>query len=469
MGEYYELLRHIQDDILWKIVLIGDDKTVLNQQKTGFFEELTQTECRMQVRGFEQLQYATPNTVAMLVSGLLEDADRIIDPALFRLARSRIIGFKNGVFDLQLGKMRAYASSDFVLSPLPHIIPERIDADVEKWFMNVLTEWVTPDVSDWFADVLAYFLFIHPNSENLWMNFFEAGRNGKSSCLKLLEKIVGDDKAIGADLAHINRFSNATFQGKWLILGRDSSSFVSDGATSFIKNYSGDEKALVEVKGGNSFDTYTTGKIIVSTNNLIQSKDRSFGWYRRLIPVPFPNCFALNEDFEKNLFKQIPQIIRILLHRAYCYRQNKIPVSQYLPEPVAKLKEETRYLNDRVIAFWELNFFEKVTTDQGVQAFPVVNEFLKIHNKPMSVVYAMYENWHHTFFGDGNVEPSLKSFGGPYGAFLTHAKEYFRYSRKRDGRYIELHKPKLEEFIRQAEPSQQEIFYKDPDVWQMPD
>ena len=391
MAEFFELLRQIQDDILWKIVLTGDDKTVLNQQKTGFFEELTQTECRMQVRGFEQLQYATPNTIAMLVSGLLEDADRIIDPALFRLARSRIIGFKNGVFDLQLGKMRTYASSDFVLSPLPHIIPERMDVDVEKWFMTILAEWVTPDVSDWFADVLAYFLFIHPNTENLWMNFFEAGRNGKSSCLKLLEKIVGDDKAIGADLAHINRFSNATFQGKWLILGRDSSSFVSDGATSFIKNYSGDEKALVEVKGGNSFDTYTTGKIIVSTNNLIQSKDRSFGWYRRLIPVPFPNIFELNEDFEKNLFKQIPQIIRFLLHRAYCYRQNKIPVSQYLPEPVAKLKEETRYLNDRVIAFWELNFFEKIMTDKGLQAFPVVNEFLKIHNKPMSAVYSNYE------------------------------------------------------------------------------
>ena len=469
MGEYYELLKQIQHDIQWKIVLTGDDKTVLNQHQTGFFEEMTQTECRMHVRSIESLQYATPTTVGMLVSGLLEDAERVINPALFRQARSRIIGFQNGVFDLQIGKMRQYTSSDFVLMPLPHTIPERIDQDVEKWFMGVLSEWVTPEVSDWFADVLAYFLFIHPNAENLWMNFFEAGRNGKSSCLKLLEKIVGDDKAIGADLAHINRFSNATFQGKWLILGRDSSAFVSEGATSFIKNYSGDEKALVEVKGGNSFDTYTTGKIIVSTNNLIQSKDRSFGWYRRLIPVPFPNRFDLNEDFERALFKQIPQIIRILLHRAYCYRQNKLPVSQYLPEPVAKLKEETRYLNDRVVAFWELNFFEKVMTDKGLRPAPIVEEFLKIHNKPMSTVYRCYENWHHSFFGDGAVEPSLKSFGGPYGAFLTHAKEYFLYTRKRDGRYIELHKDKLDEFIGHLEPQQQECFYHNPDAWQMPD
>lgn len=469
MAEYHELLRHIRDDIHWQIILNEDDKTVLSQTQVGYFEELSQAACRMQVRQVDHLNFATPGTIANLVSGLLEDADRVINPSLFRVARSKIIGFKNGVFDLQLGKMREYTSSDFVIDPLPHCIPADVDDDVERWFMKIVAEWVGLEVAEWFGDVLAYFLFIHPNTENLWMNFFESGRNGKSSCLKLLEKIVGDNKTIGADLAHINRFSNATFQGKWLILGRDSSSFVSEGATSFIKNYSGDEKALVEIKGGASYDTYTSGKIIVSTNNLIQSKDRSFGWYRRLLPIPFPNRFPLNEDFEKTLFKQIPQIIRILLHRAYCYRQNKIPVSKYLPAPVASLKEETRYLNDRVAAFWELNFFEKKMAHDGLKTLPVIEEFLKIHKKPMSEVYAKYEDWHHSFFGDGQVEPSLKSFGGPYGAFLTHAKEYFNYTRKRDGRYIELHKQQLDAFLNELDPKQQELYHRDPDAWQAPD
>ena len=99
----------------------------------------------------------------------------------------------------------------------------------------------------------------------------------------------------------------------------------------------------------------------------------------------------------------------------------------------------------------------------------MAQEFLKIHNKPMSAVYAMYENWHHNFFGDGSVEPSLKSFGGPYGAFLTHAKEYFGYSRKRDGRYIELYPEKLDQIVNQLNPHEQQRFWENPEAWTVPD
>lgn len=469
MAEYYELLKDIQPQIQWKTLLNGDKKRVLLQTPAGYYEELTEAQCRMQVRAIENLRYATPSTIASLVTGLLEDHKRVQNQELYRLSRMRGIGFKNGVFDFRTGTMREYGVNDFVLDPLPHTIPEKIDPEVEAWFMNILAQWVTFDVADWFADILAYFLFVYPNSENLWMNFFESGQNGKSSCLKLLEEIVGIEKTMGTNLQFINRFSNASFEGKWLILGRDSSQFVNEGATSFIKNFSGEERSTVEIKGGVSYDTYTSAKLIVSTNNLIQSQDRSHGWYRRMIPVPFPNRFKLDEDFEKNLFRRTPEIIRVLLHRAYCYKQNKIKVSTYLPSAVQRLKEETRYLNDRVLAFWELYFFEqKETPDKGMQPFPIETEFLKIHKKPMSALYAIYENWHHNFFGDGQVEPSLKSFGGPYGAFLTHAKEYFEYSRRRDGRYVELKKEKLVKFVQILEPKQQELFHKYPDLWTMP-
>ena len=444
MAEFYEQLERIKDDITWKMILTGEHSIVLNQTTTGYFDTLTQQECKMIIRSFDFLKCATPSTINNLMYALQEDLSRLIDPILFRLCRSRIIGFRNGVFDLQTGKLREYTSSDFILEPLPHTLPEQIDPDIEDWFMKILADWVTEEVSDWFADVLAYFLFIYPNNESLWMNLFEGGQNGKSSCLKLLEKIVGDDKVIGCNLCHLNRFSNAGFQGKWLIIGRDSSNFPSDSAAGFIKNYSDAGKTTVELKGGDSYDTYTTGKIVISTNDLIQSRDRSFGWYRRFLPVPFPHQFDLNEEFEKNLFKQIPPIIRILLHRAYCYRQNKILVSQYIPEPVKRLKQETRYLNDRVAAFWEIKFFQTKDGKQ-TQTIPIPDEFFKIHQKTMSEVYKIYETWHHTFFGDGPVEPGLRTFGGPYGSFLTHAKKYFSYRRKGDGRYVELYPEKEQE------------------------
>ncbi len=433
------------------MTLQGEDKYIFVQEPAGYFRELTLAECRMALREIEGLSNATPGLIAGLVTGLLEDSERLINPGLFRESRIQGIGFNNGIFDLLTGKMRKYTSSDFILAPLPHNIPDHIDPDIERWFLGILEDWVSPGVAPWFRLLLAYLLFIYPNGENLWVNFFEAGRNGKSSCLKLLERIVGDEKAIGCDLQHINRFSNATFQGKWLILGRDSSSFVSESATSFIKNYSGDEKALVEVKGGTSYDDYVSGKIIVSTNNLIQSKDRSFGWYRRLIPVPFPHKFPLNPQFERTMFKHLPQIIRIVLHSAYLYRHNDIMISQTLPKPVESLKQETRFLSDRVAAFWELDFFEKVETQDGTRTVPNSQRMLHAHQKSMLDLYGMFEAWHHRFFGDGTVEPSLKSFGGPYGAFLSHAKDWYYYTRKRNGRFIELRKDKYDELMEQEE------------------
>jgi len=464
--DFTKQLEALRPLIKWNIALQGDDKFIYTQEQTGYFRELSLTECKMDIRAQEGFHHATPGAIANLVGGLLEDKARLFDPALFRRDRSRIIGFKNGCFDLQTGKLRPYTTNDFVLEPLPHSIPEEVDPDVDRWFSGVLSDWVGPEVSEWFKNVLAYFLFIHPNSENLWMNFFEAGRNGKSSCLKLLEKIVGEEKTIGCDLGHINRFSNATFQGHWLILGRDSSSFVNEGATSFIKNYSGDEKALVEIKGGSSFDTYTSGKIIVSTNNLIQSKDRSFGWYRRLLPIPFPNTFPLDESFETGLFKKIPDIIRILLNRAYFYRHNKNTISKNLPRPVAALKEETRYLNDRVAAFWELEFFDP----DGSESTPRVEPLLACHDVRMSDIYSKFEQWHHDFFGDGQVEPSLKSFGGPYGAFMNHAKEYFTYRRRHDGRFVELLPYQLDKLNERLQHGTQTEAFQDPgDRWQYPD
>lgn len=51
--------------------------------------------------------------------------------------------------------------------------------------------------------------------------------------------------------------------GKWLVIGRDSSTYVSDGATALIKAYTGEERGLDRTQaGGVSFDDEIDGKMI---------------------------------------------------------------------------------------------------------------------------------------------------------------------------------------------------------------
>lgn len=436
---FEELLADVIPNITWKICLNGS-KTVYRQMNQTYFEEITLDQCKMEVREYYEL--STPSTVASLVTALCEDRNRLIDDGLFRDSRRKRIGFLNGVYDLDSGKMRTYQPTDFICQPLPWMPPTEIDAKVEAWFLATLKRWVGDDVGEWFCAVLGYMLFIYPNSENVWLNLFGAGSNGKSVCLELLEKILGDEKVIGCDLKNINRFSGDTFKNKWLVIGRDSSSEVSDNAVSFIKTYSGDPKLLVEKKGGSSFDVYNPGKLVVSTNSLIRSKDRSFAWYRRLFPIPFPNEFERNEHFKDALFEKIPDIIRILLDRAYRYAHTETTLWKSVPRPVLNLMRETRMLNDRVTAFWEEWFFEddpednrSLTPKRRIKR----DNLFALHNQTMSYCYQKYAEWHEHEFGETALEPSLRIFGGPYGAFLsTGAGKFYTYKRTSYGRVLQL-------------------------------
>lgn len=434
---FADMLKEIQPQIHWKIT-VKDDTVQIYRPDGGHFEQITPKQARMEVR--EHFPHVVPAVINSLTVALLEDSGRLFDDDLFLFFRGRVIGFLNGVFDLRIGKVRKYNTSDFVLNPLPHKIPYELDPDIEEYFLSKCAEWVGGATADWFLNVLAYLLFVHPNSEQIWVDFFGLGANGKSVVEELLEKILGNDKCIGCDLAHINRFSSATFEGKWLVIGRDSSSFVSDKAVSFIKAYSGDAKMLVEVKGGSSYDSPTMGKLLVSTNTLIQSTDRTYSWYRRLFPIPFPNTFERNDTFKQELFKKLPKIIRLLLHRAYLYKANHVTLSKCIPDPVQQLIKETRYLNDRVAAFWELEFFTDKETPEG-KISVIDAAMLNFYNKmTMTEVYEHYSVWHRGFFGEAEkIEPGLKTFGGPYGAFLqSGASAYFEYKKGNAGRYLEL-------------------------------
>jgi len=431
------MLEGLENAIQWRVNTRDDTKTIYRPVNEQYFEPISKAEAKMEIR--EVFRYATPGTIAALCDALLEDSKRAIDSNVFLESRKKVIGFLNGVFDLQTGKMREYRTGDMVLDPLPWSPPFQNSLDDEDWFWRHCMAWVGEDVAHWFMSLLAYLLFIVPNGEQIWVNFFGQGANGKSVVEELLEKILGEGRTIGCDLGHINQFSGATFEGKWLVVGRDSSSNVSGAATSLIKSFSGDEKMLVQVKGGASYDVPNFGKLLVSTNQLVQSPDRTYSWYRRLIPVPFPNRFDRNDRYKRELFSHIPRIIRVLLEKAYYYRIGEVQLSKSLPAAVRKLREDTRLLNDRVAAFWELYFFKETETQEGRKRLLDPEKLDRFHQIPMTEAYEVYKWWHDTEFPDMPCEPSLRKFGGPYGAFLsTGAGEHLVYHRTNKGRLLEL-------------------------------
>jgi len=405
---FVEMLQKIEGKINWKVALNNNAKMIYRQHQDTYWEEINEEQAKMEIR--EHFRYATPSTVASLVKALSEDADRLFDDGLFLESRKTTVGFLNGVFDLSTGAVRRYRPSDYIVNPLPHEIDREVDTAAERWFHKVLVSWVGKESAGWLLSLIAYILFIHPNSENIWVNFFGKGANGKSVLLELMERILGDDRCIGCDLKNINRFSGDAFRDKWLVVGRDSSHRVSEGATSFIKSFSGDPKLTVEIKGvRGSFDTPNQGKLIVSTNALVQSNDRSFGWYRRLVPIHFPNKFKRDKTFKKELFTDVPKIARVLLKYAHMYHHTDTSLLASMPTPSLRLVRETRMLNDRVNAFWE-EYFHSYPEDDLYDESRRKLEWSTLafcDNMTMTDLYNVYKNWHIHEFGEADIQPSL--------------------------------------------------------------
>lgn len=465
--QWQATLDDVDDKIHWRFSLDKNDCRTMYRPENGYWLTITRKEARMEIRKI--LKYARANTITEIFEYLLEDEERLIDADLFLRSREKIVGFLNGVFDLQTGQLRHYQSDDWVVDPLPYVLPRDFDAKAEAWFVeDILTSWVGPETANWFCNLLAYLLFVYPNKEQKWVNLFGMGANGKSVCLRILEMALGPEKVIGADLQFVNRFSTDTFKDRWLIIGRDSGNYVSDNATAMIKNYSGDDTVLVEKKGGDSVDTTVSGKMVVSTNSLIMSADHSHGWFRRILPVPFPNEFEEDPDFEKNVLKKLPQIVRVLCHRAYLYKKNKTKLGKSMPKPVRDLVQETRFLNDRAAGFWELWFHEyeerqeydehNRPTRTVITRHELPDRIRQVHGRKMSEVYDLFKDWHKDEFGDMEIKPSLKTFGGPYGAFLqSPAGKLFEYRKTKIGRMVELKPGKRDKYLKAPGPNQADI------------
>lgn len=464
---YAKMLNKLRQHLNWKIYLVNGNRFIYRRHEVGYYETLVGPEnpkdtlrCKMEIRTY--FRNVPPSVIDSLFNAVLQDEARLIDGAEFIRSRSKGIPFLNGVFDLERGYLRAYRDHDMFCDPVPHHFNSVISRRQMRFFRRCLIAWVGRRNLPWMIDLIAYLLFIYPNSENLWVNLFGAGRNGKSSFIAMLEEILGKTKSVGINLADLNRHTSASFVGKSLVVGRDSDQYVSKRGVTLIKNYSGDKYVVVEPKGGFQYDSMVEGKLVVSTNYLIRCQDRTFGWYRRLLPIPFSNTFDLDPHFEKKLFAQLPGIITYLVYRAYKYYTGQtLHLTDRIPRDIEILRLDTQFANDRVAAFWEMKFFD----DDGQ---PIIDEFLKLHGQNIAKAFEAFQEWHGGFFGnDEKVEPGRNSFCGAYGAFLEKAKDYYTSERTRQGRVLFLHDEIYKQWTAPVTPEEaQQMTMVDPgDDW----
>lgn len=203
------------------------------------------------------------------------------------------IQFRDEIVDVQTGEKFTASSKYFVTNPIPWDLGDSIETPN----MDLIFEqWVGKEQIRHLYEILAYCMLPDYPIHRIFC-LIGAGSNGKSCYLKLITKFIGQYNITSTELdTLLNSRFEITRVFKKLICMMGETNFNEINKTSIIKKLTGQDIIPFEMKGKNPFDGVNYAKIIIATNNLPTTTDKTPGFYRRWDIIDFPNYFTEAKD-----------------------------------------------------------------------------------------------------------------------------------------------------------------------------
>lgn len=213
------------------------------------------------------------------------------------------IQLKDELVNLFTGEHKSATPEYFTTNPLPWKLGDTEETPViDKLF----EEWVGVENKQRLYELVAYCLY---RAYPLHRLFFivGVGRNGKGTFFNLLVRFLGNGNVTSTTLAALNcsRFESARLLNK-LVCGISELNVGVFRDTVLLKQLVGDDLLRGEFKGKALFDFRSYAKIVILSNTLPETSDKSDGWYSRFIIIDFPKQFDTGAD--KDVLATVPDI-----------------------------------------------------------------------------------------------------------------------------------------------------------------
>ncbi len=212
-----------------------------------------------------------------------------------------LIQFQNELVDIVTGDRFKASPNYFVTNPIPHKLGtiESVEK-IEKLF----EEWVGKENVIVLYEIMAYCLLSDYPIHRIFC-FVGSGLNGKGTYMKLLKRFIGLSNTTSTDLDVLmsNRFESAKLYKKLVCLMGETN-FSEMRKTSLIKKLCGEDLIGFEFKNKDPFDDHNYAKLIISTNSLPMTSDKTIGFYRRWYLIDFPRQFSEKEDVLVNITEE---------------------------------------------------------------------------------------------------------------------------------------------------------------------
>jgi putative DNA primase/helicase len=253
----------------------------------------------------------------------LEDKTKV-----FRGFDHHLLLFRNRVVDWRAlvygGKLAVYDPSPDLM--VYHRIPWEVDVDVltrglsktrEELVREVEAELgeVTDLFKSWVGDkwvllyeIIGYTLLAGEYPLNKAVMLVGEGRNGKTTYLELVVRLLGRDNVVSIKLQDLTsdrlRFSVSQLYGKMANVFADLPSEALRN-TGLFKVLTGEDSITADRKFRDPITFTNYAKMLFSTNELPKVYDMSTAFWRRWLVVEFPNQFPPNEDFRRRLYSEV--------------------------------------------------------------------------------------------------------------------------------------------------------------------
>ena len=158
-------------------------------------------------------------------------------------------------------------------------------------------------------EMFGYCLVTDINYHSFFFLYGDGG-TGKSTCVKVLEELVGTPNIKSMELEELdNPFARAGLVGKSLYLCKEltSSSFKHIG---LIKAIVSGDRISADVKYGRSFDFIPKGRLVMESNVIAATPDSSGGFSRRFIQISWDKPIeTIDYGLEKKLLSEVSGIL----------------------------------------------------------------------------------------------------------------------------------------------------------------
>lgn len=209
--------------------------------------------------------------------------------------------FKGTIYDYKTKQCFDATPEYFITNPIPWDLGETEETPIlDKW----VKEWVGEKWQPTIYEILAFCCVPHYKINRIFC-FNGEGRNGKSTLLHIARTFVGQKNCCSSSMDTIlsRPFESAKLFKKLICeMGEINSGIFRK--TELMKKLVGTDTIGFEFKGKDGFDGYNYAKILIATNKLPETTDKTTGFYSKWIIIDFANRFKENPNF----LDALPQI-----------------------------------------------------------------------------------------------------------------------------------------------------------------